>query len=153
MADNTAEAAPDNLPETQETENGKPWHFQKGNQIGKEGRSAHLWNKSTKKMVFRRAVATWWRIMNGNIVNSYIDKNGKRIIVVEDLPAILTASRNLAEYAAGKPAQKIDVSISDDVERPNTLQIVLNRPTTKQERAEASRQVIELANTSEDEKK
>lgn len=84
--------------------------------------------------------------MNGNIVNSYIDKNGKRIIVVEDLPAILTASRNLAEYAAGKPAQKIDVSISDDLERPNTLQIVLNRPSTKEQKAEASRQIIELAN-------
>lgn len=131
-----------------------PTYFKPGNQIStKENKIGHLWSKTVKRQEFRRTIQRVIAIRDGRIREMDFDQHGKRIWVYPSVQNLLKACEIMLGYTAGKPAQRIDIDIAGDSERPNTLQIVLNRPTTKQEREQASRQVIELTNSDDDKDK
>lgn len=156
MADNTAEQQDSNLPEAQanlsDNRVANPGSFKPGNRLSTTAeRTGHLWSKQVKRQEFRRTIQRVIAIRDGRVREMDFDEHGKRIWVYPSVQNLLKACEIMLGYTAGKPAQRIDIDIAGDAERPNTLSIVLNRPTTKEQRTEAGKQIIALANTIDDE--
>jgi len=96
-----------------------------------------MWNMAQKRQMFRRCVLRLEQIINGTLQELEFDRHGKAHIVFPNALNVIKACELLMAYCAGRPAQKVDVSVLNMGERDVTprMEIVLNRVSVKEVQA------------------